>query len=98
MEEPEQIKEYINSALRTLAPAVAIYLASKGILTESVALNFLLAVTPLVGMVVWGIGNKYVWKWKIRREKQKTDIALQMPQGSTKQDLRAVMQQVSPEP
>jgi hypothetical protein len=93
MDDSEQIKESITSLLRTLAPVAAVYLAKTEAFTENQALNVLLALVPVVVMAVWGVMNKFKWIGKKRVWKRRVNIALQMPEGSTERDLKAVENQ-----
>jgi hypothetical protein len=44
-------------------------------------------------MAVWGVMNKFKWIGKKRVWKRRVNIALQMPEGSTERDLKAVENQ-----
>lgn len=89
--EDEQLKEYFFAFLRTIVPPVAIILAKSEYLTENQAVNILLGFVPIIGTLIWSLGNKYIWNRKVKREKRKVEIALQMPEGTSKAELNAVV-------
>lgn len=78
------IREYLTTILRNLLGPVVAYLAATGYISESEATNLVVAVVAIAISVVWGLGNKYVWK-------QKVDTALELPAGSSPAKLNDVI-------
>ena len=80
----DMIRQYLATILRNLAAPIIAYLAATGYISESEAVNLVVAVIAVTISVVWGLGNKFIWKKTV-------DKALELPSNSSYDKLKDVI-------
>lgn len=76
--------QFIGTILRALMAPLVVWLASKGILSESETAQVVLMVGAILTTLIWGVINKFLWS-------EKVDVALNLPARSTYEDIKNIL-------
>jgi len=79
-----QVREYIESLIRTLLTPLVGWLAVNGYVSESQSVQLTAIIVSLLVSIVWSFTNKYWWKKKV-------ETALELPQNSSLEKLNDVL-------
>lgn len=82
------VRAQIGSIIRHILTLGAGYFVAQGYLTESAATELAASGSVFLATIIWSL-------YQNTRVNRKVDVALAMPEGATKHDLKVVMDELS---
>lgn len=83
----EYAKSVLAMLVRYALSIVGALLVSNGLADPTTSENFVIGVTGVIVAIVWAMINKYFDVGKLAEKDEKIDKALELPAGSTREDL-----------